>query len=765
MNRSAALFCAALVTVMAIGWPNRVLASDQRAVLTFKINNVAKSDVTVELRGDDVLVRRGDLDAAGIRGFDYHGAKEQDFIDLKSLAPDLAYRVDDQALTLELTVKVDHLPVSTFNYRPRTTLTLSKPARSAFLNYSIGLSPQWGAQVSSELGTRVGAGTFQNDLSFSGAGSGNAVVTRWIMDSPRANERLTLGDAQLSTGDLGASVQLFGATVERYFGLNPGVSQTVLPGIHGSVDSAATADVYVNGVLVRQEQLQPGQFYFQNLPIGSGPNNTQIVVTDAFGRQQAYSNYFYGADQLLAPGVTDFSYGIGLPRSLYGANAVGAGPTIAGRYTVGVTPNFTAGARLEANGSVASAGGESIMRLNRGVVGLELAASKDGSTQGTAGAISYQTIARHLNVSASLFAESRNYANLSLPATYDRPLMNATFSVSMPMDNGSSVGLSYIAQQDRDQGAQHQWQLSRWIPISRSMILELDANSANTAAGRRFSISTSLNFIPRHGASANFTASNSGGQQQMSASISKSMDAGTPAFGYNAGMTSSSSGLSGYTTGQYRWANGNYFGSVNFGGGTTQVFAQLAGGLVAIDGKVFATQPLGDSYALVDADGLANVRVEANGVQVGRTDRSGYALVPALGSYVDNKLSLVSGDVPLNYQIDTTEEHLVPQYDAGEVVQFDLKRVLPVFGTLSVLMKGAPVVPAFGLVEIQGLGTAAKSDLGENGEFYFEDLKPGTYGAHIQFKGGECSFQIHVPETQAKMLKLGTLTCANGVSI
>ena len=751
-----------LALAISLNAPLAARAADQRAVLTLRVNTVDKSEVTAVLRGDDVLLRRSDLDGAGIRGFDYHGAKAGDLIGLHGLAPNLTYTLDDKSLALNLTVAAAHLDIAVYNYHPPQTLTVSKPARSEFVNYAVSYAAQSGAAVSGEGGTRIGAGIFETTATLAGGGGG-AAQTRWIVDSPRAGERMTLGDVTISTGDLGAATDLFGASAERYFGLNPGSLNTVLPGIQGSVDTPAMADIYVNGALVRQEPLQPGQFSFQNLPTGAGPNNTQIVVTDAFGRQQTYSSYFYGADQLLRPGVSDFAYAVGVPHSVYGSEAAGRGPTFAGRYTAGVTDNVTFGSRLEANAGLASGGGEGIFRLHHGVLGLEVAASKNGPDTGGAAAFSYQTVSRALSVNASLLAQTAHYATLSMPSAEDRVLTSGSLSVSTATSAQSSIGLTFSGQRDRDSGAETNLQLSRWIALSHTAMLEFDAGELHTRVGRQMQFAATLNLIPHPGTTANFTTSTQNGQTQAAATLSRSAPSTVSAFGYNAGVIDTAGALAGYATGEYRSATGNYFGTADISGGSSNVYVQAAGALVGIGGHVFATQPLGDAYALADTNGLSGVRVEANGLEVARTNRFGFAVVPALGSYSDNRLTIAPGDVPLDYQIDEGDQRIVPQYRAGEIVRFNLHKVLPVFGSVAVALGAKTIVPAFGILDISSDRAHAASDLGENGEFYFENIAPGRYTAKIRFKGGSCEFPIDIPKTSAHLLRLGTLLCAHGV--
>ena len=739
-------------------------AADTRAVLTLTINTVAKSEVTVTMRGTDVLLTRADLEDTGIQGLTFHGEKPADLVPLSQFKPFLTYTVDDKALTLDLTVAADHLGVVTFNYRPQSTLTIAKPARSVFMNYSVGFSSAAGADFTGELGTRIGAGLLETTRSFSGNGSYNSAVTRWTVDAPQSDERATIGDVDLSTGDLGSSVSMIGAEVHRYFGLSPNSVVNVLPGVRGSVGTPATADIYVNGTLVKTETLAPGQFFFQNLPTGLGPNNTQVVVTDAFGRRQSYNNYFFGADQLLAPGVSDFAYGVGVPHALYGVapgrSQLGAG----GRYAKGLNPNLTVGARIEASGSLLSGGGEALLRLHSGVLGIEGAASRLGDSKGAAGAITIVQDIDRFGVSASWAMQSPQYATLGQNASADRALSQASFVLSAPL-RGSSIGLSLTSQRDRDQGAQQIWELTRWSKLSSTASIQVGATMTRTPSGKQFGVTATVNLIPRQGAMANLTASEIDGHRIVSAGIAKSDTANVPSFGYSAGVTSSdTNAASAYATGEFRGQYGTYFGTLltGTGSGATSAMLQLAGGVVSIGGKIFATQPVNDSYALVST-GFPGVEVTVNGLDEGRTNRAGYVLVPQMGAYFNNAVALQPGDIPLNYAVDQSTRTIVPAYRSGEIVSFQVRRVLPVTGSLRIMMSGHPTIPAYGILEVKNDKGTSTSDIGEGGEFYFDKLEAGDYHAQIRFKGGACAFSIAVPATDRMFLKLGTLTCNNGV--
>ena len=67
----------------------------------------------------------------------------------------------------------------------------------------------------------------------------------------------------------------------------------------------ATADIYVNGSLVRREPLPPGAFSLQRLPVVGGLGNVRVVVRDRLGREQVFGGPYYFTSQVLDKGTNE----------------------------------------------------------------------------------------------------------------------------------------------------------------------------------------------------------------------------------------------------------------------------------------------------------------------------------------------------------------------------------------------------------------------------------------------------------------------------
>jgi outer membrane usher protein len=148
---------------------------------------------------------------------------------------------------------------------------------------------------------------------------------------------------------------------------------------------------------------------------------------------------------------------------------------------------------------------------------------------------------------------------------------------------------------------------------------------------------------------------------------------------------------------------------------------------------------------------------------VGRTNAHGYLLVPQLGSYMNNDITLESSDLPLNYSVDEPAQTVAPGFRSGAIVRFGITQVRPVTGKLLVRVSNENVIPAYGVLSLDSGSSAQQSDIGEGGEFYFDKLAAGVHRALVQFHGGQCSFDLTVPQGAQPFIKLGTVVCQNGV--
>jgi len=749
---------------------------DQRAYLELFVNDVSRDTVLVYLRGaetpDDALVAVSDLEKAGLRGI--AGTREmhdgQEYVSLRSLAPEIGFRFDPQALAVRVVAQPVFLAPTAIDLRPVTRppgMVLHKDT-SGFLNYSLTADGQGAVSGAGEVGASV-----RGNLAFTGFSvlPDHRLVrglSYLVIDDPERMRRIQLGDAFGLSTELGGSAQIAGISVTREFALDPYFVRQPLPRLSGAILTPSTLDVYMNGALLRHEQIAPGPFEVRNLPVGSGVGQVSYVVRDAFGRTQEFASPYYSASGVLADGVSEYGYHLGFRRLDFGEESVHYGPPqLLARHRIGFGDKVTAGYRFEsavqrgAQTTLLASGGPTLaLAMPVGELDLDVAASADGSTGGAAGEVSYTVFTRGLSVGGSVRAMTTGYANLSLPASADRPLLQARGAVGAPLATRLSLTLEGQLNSMRDTGVSSALTLRSDFHFTNDLALSLSGSRLRApGGGPEWLAFASLMYSFGNGTTGDVGGTAGSGTSAATAGVQKSLPLGE-GWGYQLRSTverdQSTSGLGQV---QYQGAYGTYMASYDRVGGHDSASGTAAGALVLIDGNLMASRPVQEGYALLQVPGVEGVRGFLNNQEIGRTNGSGNLLVPALQPYYGNRLRIGDADIPIDYQIGAVEQVVATTLRGGARVQFDVQRVTNVKGLLRVDLNGRPVVPSFGELT---LDARRKSPLGADGQFWFGDLQVGRHLAEVEFREGTCRFELVVPQNAGATLNLGTVSCAAG---
>ncbi len=749
---------------------------DQRAYLELFVNDVSRDAVLVYLRGadtpDDALVAIEDLTQGGLRGLggtrELHDGRE--YVSLRSLAPEIQFRFDREALALRVVARTSLLQATAIDLRPvlRPQGMVLHRDTSGFLNYSATADGRGTFSGAGELGASLGG-----NLAFSGFTvlpdhrfvRGLSYV---VVDDPAAMRRIQLGDTIGLSSVLGGTAQLSGVSVTREFSLDPYFVRQPLPRLSGAILSPSTLDVYVNGALLRHEQIAPGPFEVRNLPVGSGVGEVSYVVRDAFGRTQELASPYYAAAGVLADGVSEYGYHLGFRRLGFGEESLHYGPPqLLARHRVGVGGWMTAGYRFEsalqrAGGTslLASGGPTLALALPKGELDIDAAASADGNDFGGAGSISYALFIRRLSVGGSVSAMSARYANLSLPAANDRALLQLRGAVGAPVVARVNLTLEGQLNAMRDAGVSSALTLRGDIHVTNDLSFSLSASRLRSAGTQPEWLGFAT-LMYSFGAGVTGDIGGSGGTNAGSASagVQKSLPLGE-GWGYQLRSTlDRDQAASGLGQVQYQGAYGTYLGNYDRIGGSNGGSATAAGALVLIDGNLMASRPVQEGFALMQVPGVEGVRGYLNNQEIGRTNGSGNLLIPSLQPYYGNRLRIGDADIPIDYQLGAVEQVVATPLRGGALVRFDVQRVTSVKGAVRVDLGGRSAVPAFGELTVDA---RLKSPLGGEGQFWFGDLAVGKHLAQVEFREGTCRFDLVVPEDAGPSVNLGTLSCAGG---
>ena len=759
--RPAWLWACALLAAVAANADPAAPSDEVPAQLDLLVNDAPMITATVLLRSGDVLIAPDDLAQAGLdpaRGQRVR-VDGREYVSLRSLGPDVQYRVDEAALALRMSVPPALLGKSVVDLRPSVRpagLVLHRDT-SAFANYSVQ------ADVGGGVATFLEAGaSLRGALLYSGASRAvDGTVTRGLSsltyDQPGELRRWVLGDSVASGSVLGGGGVLAGFSVSREFALDPYFIRGPLPRLQGFALTPSKVDVYVNGVLLRQEAIKAGQFDLMNLPLDTGDGAYRAVIRDAFGREQEVSGRYYFSSGLLAKGLTDYSYQLGAQRNGFGSQSWDYGaPAFLARHRIGLFDSLTAGARVEGTRGVVSGGPTLTVGLPFGEMELAAAASGGRGGAGGAASLSYSYVSRRFSIGALARLMSDTYANLSLRDGDDRPRLQANLFAGLPVANRFSLNAELQLQQMRDAGSVQRMGLRADAQVGSASTVSISLGRLESGG----SGSLDAYVMVTHAFGARTMASASAVQRDGAAGTSVVAQQSAPAgqgFGYRVAGDTVGPSSSFDALAQYQASTGIYQAEYRRIGPQNAGSLQASGGVVAMGGDLFLTRPVQDGYALVQVPGVGGVRGFLNNQEIGRTNGRGNLLVPGLSSYYGNKISIAGTDLPLDYDVGKTEELVATSLRGGAAVRFEVRRVQAVTGQIET--EGG-AVPAFGELQIDGKDARTSSPVSADGRFWLEGLGPGSYAGAVEFGGGTCKVTLQVPASTERALDLGKLRCS-----
>lgn len=775
-------------------------ASRESLVLRVTLNTEDKGDIFAERTGDnDFLFRAEDLRSMGFKnpsaGVQMVG--RETFVSLRSIKG-VRFAFNENDLTLHIDAEPQLLTSQTIVVQSQRTSPrlLTPSSTSLFFNYAIHSSNAGGTSsqpgFAGEAGWRWGnfllltdGSTVTHDLT--GKRRFVRLMSSVTHDDRDQLRRTVLGDFFTPTRDLSSGVNLGGVSVSKLYGLNPAYIQFPMQSITGNVALPSELEVYVDGQRTRTERIKPGEFQVRDIFAYGGARDVQLVLRDPFGRVQRLSYSFYFSDQPLRQGLHEYSYNLGAFRHRYGSESSRyGGPAFSVFHRYGLTNDVTLGLRAEGTSDLFNAGPLATLVLGpSGIASVAAGRSSIAGRDGAAILLSYTYQSRRWGVGATVRRDWGQYATLANPilianrkyeatatgsyqfgtrgtaslshslfrgrsAVASEPTAGQTFAVAAPEDRRSST-LSYSAPL-----------VSGWAALTASV-----GHVKDRSLGSRNEVSLGLTIFLGGGysATANHRRDGSTGSQSLQFVRQQPVGEGL-GFVLTADRWSDGSGdtLRGKSTVQYnapaailradlgreRDRHGRLWDDHRL---------SVAGGIGYAGGVTGFGRPITGSFGLVKVAGLAGVGVAVNGQRLGSTGADGTLFVPALTSYGTSEISIATETIPIEYTLDSISKRISPPLRSGSLIEFAATRLQAFTGRLAAdLGEG---VRALEYVELR-LVTQARSErlqTGRGGEFYLEDLAPGTYEMETTIDGRACRLALAIPASNEALVELGQQVC------
>lgn len=745
-------------------------AGDVPAVLDLTLNTTPRGEIRVLLAGAEIWADVEALEAAGLvnAGGLRRVAGDRTYVRLSSIDPPLHVVMDEAALTLTLTADATLFARTMLRFDAgRPDGIVERRATSAFLNYGATWATGGGRALNLESGVSLGASLLTSSFFLSSGGHTSRGMTAAIIDDTARLRRYQIGDAFVATGPLGGSLQLAGVSVSRDFSLDPYFIRYPTTGLSGVVTTPSRVDLYVNRQLVRSIQVQPGAYELANLALPTGAADTRVVVRDAFGGRQEFGGSYYVTTSILARGLQQYHYAFGAERLRQFDSLWAYGRAVlTGTHRVGLTDSITAGGRLEAEPGLFSAGPTLTTRLGRfGALEMSAAASRHRGRSGAAGGVAYEYVGRPGTVSVAWRQASDAYETLTSRRMRSAPRRDILASASARLTSRVTLTAGWQSQDVRGQGGSGDvGRASLTSTVSLGPRLSLFVSAVRGRYDRVWSTSgfaaLSLSVGPRRNASLSAESIDrvvtGGVDVQQSAPIG-------PGIGYRmqtSGLGAGAELIDGELRAQARWAQLDV--RQTFTGGARETWAQVNGALVGIGGRVLATRPVQNGFALVRVPAVKGVRAYVSQQEMGRTDRRGDLLLPNLLPFYGNQISIADADVPADRTLTRKQLLLATPYRGGAIAEFPAIREWRASGT--VVLAGDPEAlhgqrALDATLTVQTPAGPVETWLAADGAFYIEGLAPGRYEARVVSGALACAVTLDVPPSDAPVVRLGPLPC------
>jgi len=778
-------------------------ACADQLIVRVTVNQQDKGDLFVDRAANgDFLVKSEDLKGIGFRSpvGQVTRVDGEEYRSLRSMTG-VTFSFDEAALSLAITVPPSFLGKETVDFTAPQGERVYYPADSSlFLNYGVdyltGGSSSSSLSLTDQFGARKGNLLFLSDSVFVKDPSQDRFTrlqTSFTYDDRKELRRFIAGDCFASSGDLGSTLNMGGLSFAKVYRIDPYFINYPTLGISGQVATPSEAKIYLNGMLLKTQALPPGEFELKNLTPYGTAGAVEVVLKDAFGREQHLNYPFYSSGaSLLKKGLQEYSYSLGFLRDNYATESNRyADLAFSAFHRYGMSDALTLGLRAEAKEGLYNLGSQATALLGHaGLLSLSLAGSAGAAGEsGAAGSANYVYQGLVAGTNLSLSGYSRDYAIVAAsPSLAPKAQASASFSLTDKQLGSLSAGYAITRMYQGQDSNVASAGYSRNLPGN----FAVTANYRNVKqTGYANEVYLVLSYSPKPGLSmaASYQSSNGSGDSQLEVQKNPPVGEG---YGYrvsldrlnSAGAASSTINPSLQYNGRYGIYQAEFTGQQSPGQVTERYHLSTSGALVYAGHSFGATRPVYDSFGLVKVGDLEGVKVLLNSQEIGRTDSSGKLFIPELGSFYQNQVSIDSKQISIDYFLTSVAKVVSPPLRSGSCIPFIAKKLQPITGTLKVRVAGVvkPVEFQEVTLDIQGrqivvptgTGGVFDIDLSQSEEFKklteaeesgcasFADgsslfIRPGSYRGTLDYLGKPRTFPLTIPASTDQILDLGEI--------
>jgi len=548
-----------------------------------------------------------------------------------------------------------------------------------------------------DTGVNLGRWHFRHNGSLSwsdrGHNSYQNVATYVQRDLTDLSSQLVLGDSYTS-GDLFDSTQFRGVRIYTDDRMLPDSLRGYAPVVRGIASTNAKVTITQNGVKLYETTVAPGAFVIDDLYATGYGGDLHVTVQEADGSTHSFSVPYASVPLSLRPGQSRYSFAAGVVRDV---NSSTNPPFAQATWQRGFTNTLTGygGVSIAQGYLAAMVGG--VLNTPWGAVGADVtqASTKipgEKRYSGSSARVSYaKTVAAtgtniaiaayrystngYFGLNDAMLARDQAKQGLGSVGVW-RQRNRASLTVSQQFGNGggslnlTASAATYWNRSGSDVNYSFGYS-NTFRNVSYSVSAARQRNGRGEAStlflvnlsiplGRTRPVTLMSNFIRD-------TRGTTQVQTRLSGSVGVDNDF---SYGLNVNNDSGSgrSQTSGGANAMYRAPYAELSGSVGASADYQQFSFGARGAVVAHPGGVTLSQPLSETFGIVEAPGAAGARItNVSGVRV---DRRGYAVVPYLTPYALNAVELDPKGLSMDVELKETSQQIAPRAGAVPLLKF-----------------------------------------------------------------------------------------------
>lgn len=515
------------------------------------------------------------------------------------------------------------------------------------------------------------------------------------------NGSLLIGDGN-TPGNFFDSVPFRGAQLASDDAMLPDSQQGYAPTVRGVAQTNARVTVRQNGYIIYSTFVAPGPFVIDDLYPTASSGDIEVTITEADGREVKYTQAFSAVPTLLREGTWRYSATVGKYRNNYfGTTSTGSRPTLTQPAFVqatlarGLGNEFTLyGGLLAANIYQSVLVGVGKNMKDFGAVSVDLSAARTTDRTPVNGARNFNGQSVRFLYSKAILSSGTNFrvAGYRYSTSGFRTFQEAVqMQDLLPFESFNSRRNEIrfeVSQQIKDWGSvfASARQQSYWGTNAKDRLVQVgySGNYRQFGYSVYYNYTTSLNRAPvrqlmftlsiplgdtRASAQYAVNRDSTGRLNQQASVYGSAFDDSRLTYNVTASNANQGGGSSASASASYLSSVGRLDLGYSQGRGYGQSTVGVAGGLLFHGGGVTASQPLGETVALVQAPKAQGVGFESQpGVA---TDRAGNAVIPNLTPYRLNRLAVRTSDLGDTVEVKNAATELVPTRGAVVVAKFE----------------------------------------------------------------------------------------------